>query len=311
MPDHDGPFSQSALATNQSGRLTDEQARRWAAIAKGRRQSVRGAALPFAAIGALLLFANFPSANVAARKNGGLVFFGIAAVLVVAANLEPVNADVREGRVESVEGAISKSSRSAYRAPGSRLYLLHVGGRRLEALSRLSYDAAPDAGFVRVYYFPRSRRVVNLEQLPDPSLPTGSDAAQHVIQDFERALLSRDRATIAEATARVAAMKHVIEGPAPRASAAGTDRSSSRMRAEDLYGTWTNPVLTVTFMKNGIATVTMGIGGTRHEGHWSVDTNGRLLTDTSGTLEPLDATLTGKQLTIVIQGQRMAFTRTS
>ena len=303
MSDQHSPFSQSALPTNQSGRLTDEQAHRWAAIAKGRRQSVRGVALPFAAIGALLLFANFPSANVTAKTNGGIVFFAIAAILVVAANLEPVNADVREGRVESVEGAISKSSRH-FKAPGSRTYLLHVGGRRLQALSRLSYDAAPDAGFVRVYFFPRSQRVVNLEQLPDPSIPTGSGAAQQLLQDFERALLSRDRTTIAEASARVAAMKHVVEGPPPRASAGG-------LRAEDLYGTWTNPVMTVTFMKNGVATMTMGFGGARRDGHWSVDAKGRLLTDASGSLEPLDATLDGNQLTIVIEGQRMAFTRTS
>ena len=70
-------------------------------------------------------------------------------------------------------------------------------------------------------------------------------------------------------------------------------------------------MLTVTFMKNGIATVIMGVGGTRRDGHWSVDANGRLLTDASGSLEPLDATLSGNQLTIVIEGQRVAFTRRS
>lgn len=311
MPDQHSPFSQSALPANQSGRLSDEQAQRWGRIAKGRRQSVRGAALPFAAIGALLLFANFPSAKAAARTNGGIAFFGIAAILVIAANLEPVTADVREGRVESVEGAISKSYRSTYKAPGSRLYLLHVGGRRLQALSRLSYDAAPDAGYVRVYFLPRSKRVVNLEQLADPPIPTGSGAAQEIVQNFAQAVLTRDRTTIAEAGARVMALKHAIEGPPPRMSADGSDRSSSRLRADDLYGTWTNPMLTVTFMKNGIATVIMGVGGTRRDGHWSVDANGRLLTDASGSLEPLDATLSGNQLTIVIEGQRVAFTRRS
>jgi len=302
MPDQKSPFSQSALPANQSGRLSDEQSQRWAAIAKGRRQSVRGVALPFAAIGALLLFANFPSANVTARTNGGIVFFGIAAILLVAANLEPVNADVREGRVESVEGAISKSYRYFKR---SRTYLLHVGGRRLQALSRLSYDAAPDAGYVRVYFFPRSKRVVNLEQLADPAIPTGSGAAQQVVQDFAHALLTRDRTTIAEASAHVAALKHVIEGPPPNA------RSISRLQADELYGSWTNPMATVTFMKNGIVSMTMAFGGTRRDGHWSVDANGRLVTDASGSLEPLDATLNGHQLTIVIEGQRMTFTRMS
>ena len=58
MADQESPFSQDAVPVNQSGRLTDQQAQLWARIAKRRRQSVRGVALPFAAIGAILLFAN-------------------------------------------------------------------------------------------------------------------------------------------------------------------------------------------------------------------------------------------------------------
>jgi len=308
MPDQESPFSKSALPTNQSGRLTDEQSQRWARIAKGRRQSLRGVALPFAAIGALLLFFNGPAATAAARSNGAIAFLGVAAILLVAGNLEPVNADVREGRVESVEGAIMKARRGTQTTQARWFYYLDVGGRRLRAMSRASFDAAPDAGYVRVYFFPRSRRVVNLEQLPDPPIPIGSNAAQQVFQNFAHALLSRDRTTIAEASAGVAALKHVIEGPPLPASSDGTP---SRLRADDLYGTWTNPAMTVTFMKNGTATLKTAIADIRRDGHWSVDANGRLLTDASGSLEPLEASLNGTQLTIVIEGQRMAFTRTS
>ena len=305
MPDQESPFSRNALSTNQSGRLSEEQSQRWRRIAKGRRQSVRGVAYVFAAIGAFLLLANGPAAKAVARFNGGLAFCGVAAILVVAASMEPLNADVREGRVESVEGAISKSFRAGLRAPGGRLYLLHVAGRQLRALSRASYDAAPDAGHVRVYFFPRSKRVVNLEQLDDPSIPTGSGAAQEIVQNFAHALLTRDRTTIAEASARVAALKHVIEGPPPTAG------SSSLLRAEELYGVWTNPVLTISFMKNGLASLTMAFGGTRRDGHWSIDANGKLLTDATGNPEPLDVSLSGNRLTITIEGQRMAFTRTA
>jgi hypothetical protein len=70
-------------------------------------------------------------------------------------------------------------------------------------------------------------------------------------------------------------------------------------------------MFTVAFMKNGIATLTMAIGGTRRDGHWSVDANGRLLTDASGTLEPVEASLEGRQLTITIEGQRVMLTRSS
>ena len=310
MAEKESPFSQSALSTNQRGRLSDEQSQRWARIAKGRRQSVRGVAYVFVAISALVLFFPGSAARAAARTNGGIAFLAVTAILLVGANLEPVNADVREGRVESVEGAIAKRSTQT-RQPGGRFYYFDIGSRRLRATSREAFDAAPDAGYVRVYFLPRSRRVVNLEQLADPPIPTGSGAAQEILQDFAGAVLSRDRTAIAEASAHVAALKHAIEGPPPHASTDASDRaSSSGLRADDLYGTWTNPMVTVTFRKNGIATMTPAVGAERRDGHWSVDANGRLLTDASGTMEPVEAFFEGKQLTIVIDGQRVAFTRT-
>jgi hypothetical protein len=309
MPDQQSPFSQSALPTNERGRLTDEQSRLWAGIAKRRRQSVRGVAYVFAAISALLLFANGPAAKGAGRAVGVVSFLAVAAILVVGSGLEPVNADAREGRVESVEGAIAKHTRQV-KSPGRPLYLLDVGGRRLQAITRAAYDAAPDAGIVRAYFLPRSRRVVNLEQLADPPVPAGPGAAQEVFQHYAHALLSGDRTARAEASAQVAALKHVIEGSTPGASTGGKDLPrSSGLRAEDLYGTWTNPVMTVTFLKNGVATLTTTFGGTSREGHWSIDASGRLLADASGSLEPLDASLNGNKLTIVIEGQRLAFTR--
>jgi hypothetical protein len=311
MAEEKSPFSQTALPINQSGRLSDEQAQRWGRIAKGRRQSVRGVAYVFAAMSALLLFFPGPAAKAAARTNGGIAFLAVTAILLVGANLEPVNADVREGRVESVEGAIAKRSTQSRGAPGHTWsYYLDVGGRRLRASSRASFDAAPDAGYVRVYFFPRSGRVVNLEQLADPPIPTGPGAAQEIFQDFAGAVLSRDRTAIAEASAHVAALKHVFEGPPPHPSSDGSDRApSSRLRADDLCGTWANPMVTVTFRENGIATMTPAFGAERRDGHWSVDANGRLLTDASGTLEPVEAYLEGRRLTIVIDGQRVAFTR--
>ena len=161
-------------------------------------------------------------------------------------------------------------------------------------------------------FLPRSRRIVNLEQLADPAVPTGSGAARQVFQHYAHALLHGDRTARAEANAEVAALKHVIEGSTPGASVGGKDLSpSSGPRAADLYGTWTNPVATLTFLKSGVAVMTTSFDGTRREGHWSIDASGRLLTDASGNLEPLDAALNGNQLTIIIEGQRLAFTRST
>ena len=308
MTEEESPFSKNALSTNQSGRLTDEQSQLWARVAKARRQSVRGVAYVFAALSAVLLLASGPPAKAAARTNGGIAFLAVTAILLVAAKLEPVNADVREGRVESVEGAIAKG-RMQLKSPGRRYLYFDIAGRRLRATPR-AYNAAPAAGFVRVYFLPRSRRVVNLEQLADPPLPTGPGAAQQVFRDFAHALGSLDRAAIAEASAHIAALKHAVEGPAPHVIADGSDRThSSHLRADELYGTWTNPLVTIRFMKNGTATMMPALGGARRDGHWSVDASGRLITDATGNLEPLEASLNGNQLTIVIDGQRVAFTR--
>ena len=311
MADQNSPFSQEALPVNQSGRLSDEQAQRWGRIAKRRRRSAQGLALPFAAIGALVLIANGPPAKAVERQNTGLAFLAIAAALLVVPPFEPVNADVREGRLESVEGAIAKRTTGLKgTGPGNRYYSIVVGGRQLRALSRASFDAAPDAGYVRVYFLPRSCRVVNLEQLPDPPIPTGSGAAQEIALNFAQALISRDRTAIAEASAHVAALKHVVEGPPPAATGSPSDRAhGSRLQSEDLYGSWTNPVLTISFMKSGIATITPAFGGGRREGHWSVDRDGRLTTDISGTMEPIEASRDGDRLTIVFEGQRVTFTR--
>jgi hypothetical protein len=64
----------------------------------------------------------------------------------------------------------------------------------------------------------------------------------------------------------------------------------------------------VTLARNGTATVTT-IAGVTQAGHWSVDAQGRLLTDATGTMEPTDAALEGDRLTIQLEGRRLTFNR--
>jgi len=308
MTDQASPFSQDAISTNQGGRLTDEQSRLWHQIARYRRQSLRGVAYVFAAMGAFLLLANGSPVNAAKRTRGGLMSLAVASILVVAGYLEPVNADVREGRVESVEGAIGKRVVQVHAPPGSARFYFDVAGRRLQAMPR-AYAAAPEAGFVRVYFLPRSRRVVNLEQLPDPQIATGPGAAKQIFANYANALLKHDRTALDEASAHVAALEHAVEGPPPSSNERGGRTAPHRLDADELHGTWTNPLLTITLMKNGVATMTTALDGVRREGRWSIDANGRLLTNATGTLEPIEASLQGNQLTIVIEGKRVAFTR--
>lgn len=51
------------------------------------------------------------------------------------------------------------------------------------------------------------------------------------------------------------------------------------------------------------------MAGTRQDGHWSIDAQGRLLTSATGRMEPTDASLDGDRLTIQLEGRRLTFTR--
>jgi hypothetical protein len=75
-----------------------------------------------------------------------------------------------------------------------------------------------------------------------------------------------------------------------------------------LVGRWTHPLVTVILAENGTATVTT-IAGASRSGHWSVDAQGRLLSDATGTMEPTDAALEGDRLTIQLEGRRLTLTR--
>jgi hypothetical protein len=292
-----GPFSQDALPANRSGRLSDEQLRRWQEIARERRMGIRRAAYLPGAIGTVLLIADGPPSKAVARRLVGAASLALIPVIIVLANHDALSADVREGRVESIEGAITK--RVVRGRTLSRFYM-EIGRRRLQ-VSRSGYDAAPDAGIVRAYYLPRSLRVVNLERLPDPALPMGPDAAQQIIAGLIGALRSRDPVAMAEARARAAALLDAIRGDVPSGAV-------TRLTADELYGSWANPLMTVTFGRDGVATLAT-LGGPLRTGRWAIDANGRLVTDASGQMEPIDAWLDRDHLTIAIDNDRIALTR--
>jgi hypothetical protein len=306
MPDRAELFPAEALPENRSGRLTSEQALRFERMVGGRRQSTRGLAVPIGAIGALLLILSGPSVTAVTRHFAGWGFVAAAAVILVAPAFDPLAADVRAGRVETVQGAVGKRRvQSTGRIRGTRYYL-NIGGRRLRTYLS-AYDAAPDAGYVRAYYLPRTRRLVNLERLPNPPLPANPDEARDMFGRMARAFATRDPAAFAEAGANAAglidAAQSIVEpsdGP--------TERLAGGLVRDALVGRWTHPLVTVTLAEEGTATVTT-IAGSTQAGHWSVDGNGRLLTDVTGKMEPTDAALDGSRLTIQIEDRRLTFTR--
>jgi hypothetical protein len=247
-----------------------------------------------------------PAATAAKRDLAGWGFVAAAAMLLVAPTFDPLAADVRDRRVKTVEGAIGKRRVQSPAKTGMTRYYLNIAGRQLQTYVS-AYDAAPDAGYVRAYYLPRTRKLVNLERLPNPPLPSGPDEARDMFGRIARALVSGDRVASAEARASAAGLidagRPLIEpSDSPSGPAAGG------LARRSLVGRWTHPLLTITLADDGTATVTTMVGASQ-AGHWSVDSQGRLLTDVTGTMEPTDAALDGDHLTIQLEGRRLTFTR--
>lgn len=201
-------LSPSALTANRNGRLTDEQARLWDQIAQNRRKQFHLAAVWDAVIGGLLVSAHGPSSKAAARIALGLGALAAAPAIYLWPNRSALAADVRSGTVLSIDGAVAKRRVSGHTIS---FYYLDVAGRRFE-ISRHGYDAAPDAGLLRVYFLPRSRRVVNWERLPDPAVPAGPGAAWQVLDQLAAARRRHDPTAVAEARARLAALMNAIAG---------------------------------------------------------------------------------------------------
>ena len=124
-----------------------------------------------------------------------------------------------------------------------------------------------------------------------------------------RTFVSRDPVASAEARASAAGLidagRSIIEpSDSPSGPAAGG------LVRRSLVGKWTHPLFTIILAEDGTATVTT-IAGASQAGHWSVDSQGRLLTDVTGTMEPMGAALDGDRLTIELEGRRLMFTRAS
>jgi hypothetical protein len=301
MSDRADPFSAEALAENRSGHLAGDQARRFQRMVGGRRQSTRGLAVPVGAIGALLLLLSGPAATAAQRHLAGWGFVAAAAMILAAPAFDPLAADVREGRVETVQGAVGKRRRQSMARTASTRYYLIVAGRQLQTYLP-AYDAAPDAGHVRAYYLPRTRRLVNLERLPNPLVPSGPGEVRDMFGRMARAFVTRDPVAAAEARAHAAGLIDAAQESIVEPPDAPSGRVAGGLVRKALVGRWTHPLATVTLAEGGTATVTT-IAGTTQAGHWSVDGQGRLLTDVTGKMAPTDA---ARSWSLTVQSKAVA-----
>src|SRR5262249_34223358 len=147
-----------------------------------------------------------------------------------------------------------------------------------------------------------------LERLPNPPPPASPDEARDIFARMASARVSGDSVAFAEARSNAAALMDDVQNSIIEPSDSLSGSAAGRLVHSALVGTWTHPLVTITLADDGIAIVTT-LAGARHAGHWSVDANGRLLTDATGTMEPMDAALDGDRLMIQMDGRCLTFTR--
>lgn len=289
-------LSPDALAENRAGRLTRAQRDSLSGLSRGWRKAELQFAGIFTVIGLLVWFAAGPARYASIKPLVGIAFLGLAAALVVVSLLgaDPVTRDLRAGRVAAAEGAIRKYTETTHGGSSSvTSHFAEAGGVAVETGGQ-TYAALPDAGIVRLFYLPRSRRLVNYEELADRPLPNGALSGPGVaLRDAAKAALGD-----ADARAELAAIGHAMEervaaatGPPPVG-----DRDPRPLQAS-LVGTWSNPLLSVAFAEDGSVVATLP-GGMKRTGHWSVDGSGRLVSDVMGTPGATEAWVAADQLTI-------------
>ena len=167
--------------------------------------------------------------------------------------------DVEAGQVENVEGAITKRLGPSALLMGSTpwtSYEIRVANRQAGSQafhsSREIHEHAPDVGFVRLFYLPRSRWVVNFECLPDPPVSDVSmQSAKQALGGLAKALKGRDKVGVAEARAQLDAMGRAAEKFVPKDVPSSGQRPEPGALAKAILGSWSSPFLSVSFEEDG------------------------------------------------------------
>jgi hypothetical protein len=226
----------------------------------------------------------------------------------VGQRIDPWASDVEAGRVDMIEGAVSKRVKSA----AGFAYEIHVATRQtgddVFGCPQDLYQAAPGIGMIRLFYLPRSRWAVNFERLPDATVnDTSAQAAGETVLDWGLSRLQSDAGAAAEARAHLAAIGNEISRQLPHDVPASFVSSDPGSLAATILGEWTSPLLSVRFAPDGRLSVQ--IGGEAHDGTWSLDSDGRLHSDVMDPPIVADASVVGGELTLIINGQALTMRR--
>ncbi|HEY2887451.1 MAG TPA: hypothetical protein VGJ17_02465 [Candidatus Limnocylindrales bacterium] len=304
------PFPADALAANQAGKLTDAQRSLYRGDDRSTRKTELYLAVGAIVIAVLLITSTGPGPNAALRPLFAAICVVVAAILAFRATLAPdsLSRDLATGSVVAIDGAVLRSSREG---KNTEWFYLTVAGQRFE-VPRSVYNACPEAGYVRVYYLPRSKKVVNLEVLPNH--PVSSELLANpgaVAQEAFASLGTHDLTQRAEVMAQMAALKTSFEagvtGAAAAPPAGGRD---ARPLAETIIGSWRAGPIAVSFAADGTMTTDLP-GGHGQPGRWSVDAGGELHAQFAGRNMASEAWVSGSTLTITVDGEARQFQRAS
>jgi hypothetical protein len=219
--------------------------------------------------------------------------------------------DVATGQVDAAEGAITKKLGHP-NAPSHEIWVAsREAGNQQFTSDKALFDAAPHIGMLRLFYLPQSRWAVNFELLPDaPPAADGrfGERAGQTLLDWRAARQAHDAVGEAQARAGFAAVKREAESFLPEHGMPAAERLEPDRLREAIIGDWTSPVLSISVRGDGTLTATMA-GSAAQQGHWSVDSAGRLATDVMGAPLSIDASVAGDELTLVINGQGLKLRR--
>ena len=300
------PYPADALEANRRGALSSTQVKNLRNFAGSRRKGGLQFAAVLTVIGVLVGFFASPTASHAARVLIPLGCFLIAAFLIVRflGGGDPIVRDLRAGKVESVEGAIGKR-----RVPTEHhaLHYLQVGDSEFSCGSA-TYEAVPDAGYLRLYYLPQSRHIVNFELLPDAPVAASSVSIGGVAKSLGAAVKAHSPRERNEARAQLAGMAHAMQAAfaAPDAPPPPEARDP-RPLAQAILGTWSNGFVTVTFFSDG--RVSANMMGKDRPGRWSIDAAGHLHAEAGGQQMSGEAWVSGDKLIVSADGRGLTLTR--
>ncbi len=304
------PFAPDALEANRAGVLTDEQRRHYRGYVRNSRGSTLTTAAVVAVLGVVVLTSRSFAWGEALRPLVALAAFAIAGLLVLGwlGVFSLLLRDANAGRVEAIEGPILRDSGSWNTPTASNRCYIKVAGRQF-VTGRSGLEALPRAGIVRLYYLPRSRRVVNVERLPDSALAEAALESPAALRSAMRESLSLNDTKRAEGRATLAAVESKLSEafPAPGAPPAPHERDP-RPLSEAIVGSWRGGLFSLTFAPDGTATVRPPMGQELH-GRWSVDASGHLRLDAMGGARSGDAWVAGDALTLDIDGTAYTFHR--